>query len=67
MELAEWLPAIWANYLSIAGFVLLALLVWRIPRHLVFEDAPDQARWRDIRLWATVLIGFQIALYSFFV
>ncbi|MEM7078635.1 MAG: hypothetical protein AAF513_08410 [Pseudomonadota bacterium] len=66
--MAFWssMPEIWANYLSILGFVLLLLLVWRIPRHLIFSGAPDQARWRDIRIWATVLIAIQIVLYTLF-
>ena len=44
------LPVAWANYLSIAGFLLLGVLVWLIPRKLVMREAPDDARWRDICL-----------------
>jgi len=60
------LPVVWANYISIAGFVFLAVLVWAIPRELIYADATDQARWRDIRIWATILIIVQILLYIFF-
>ena len=49
MDLAH-LPLSWANYLSIMGFVCLLVLVWLVPRNIVYEDAPDQSRWRDIRL-----------------
>ncbi len=60
------LPVAWANYLSIAGFAFLGVLVWLIPKRLIYTDAPDHTRWRDIRLWATVLITMQLILYALF-
>ena len=60
------LPLEWANYLSIIVFLCLFVLVWLIPQQAVYEDAPDQARWRDIRLWATLLIAVQLLLYAVF-
>ena len=65
MDLAG-LPLAWANYLSIAGFLFLGVLVWLIPRRLIYTEATDQARWRDIRIWATALITLQLALYALF-
>ena len=60
------LPASWANFVSIVGFIFLAALVWSIPKGLIYKEAPDSAAWRDIRLWATSLIIFQIMLYLVF-
>lgn len=60
------LPVAWANYLSILGFLVLGTLVWLIPRKIIFTEAPDQSRWRDMRLWASVLIAMQLALYTLF-
>ena len=60
------LPVVWANYISIVGFLFLGILVWVIPKRLIYTDASDQAKWRDIRVWATVLIGFQVTLYLVF-
>ena len=65
MDLSH-LPLSLANYLSIMGFVCLLVLVWLVPRNIVYEDAPDQSRWRDIRFWATILIAFQVLLYGLF-
>ena len=65
MDLAN-LPLEWANYLSIFGFLCLFALVWSIPRRAVFKDAPDQSRWRDIRLWASLLIVLQLVIYAVF-
>lgn len=60
------LPVVWANYVSISGFILLAGLVWLIPKKLIYAEAPDQAKWRDIRLWASALIFLQVTLYILF-
>lgn len=60
------LPVEWANYLSIVGFLVLGVFVWLIPKERVYAGAPDMARWRDFRIWATVLISIQLGLYSLF-
>ena len=65
-EFFQSLDVVWANYLSMLGFVFLLVIVWLIPRRLIYAGAHDQARWRDIRIWATVLIGIQLTLYAVF-
>lgn len=60
------LPVYWANYISIGGFLFLGILIWSIPKHLIYTESTDHARWRDIRIWATVLICIQISLYLLF-
>ena len=60
------LPVAWANYLSILGFLFLAVVVWVIPRKIIYQEAPDNSRWRDIRIWASVLITMQLILYAVF-
>ena len=60
------LPVAWANYISMAGFLFLSVLVWLIPRRLILQGAPEAAFWRDIRWWATVLILVQLGLYLIF-
>ncbi len=60
------LPLAWANYISIAGFIFLGVLVWLIPKRLIYAEARDHSRWRDIRVWATVLIALQLSIYAVF-
>lgn len=60
------LPVEWANYISIVGFLFLGVLVWAIPKRLIYSGADDQAMWRDIRIWASVLIVIQLVLYVVF-
>lgn len=57
------LPVAWALPLSGSAFLVLLAIVWAIPRDLVLRGAPDGARWRDLRLWATVLVCVQLGVY----
>ena len=56
-------PVAWALPATFVAFALLVLVVWRVPRASVFEEAPDGARWRDLRFWATVLVVAQLGIY----
>ena len=59
------LPVVWGNYISIALFLILGLGVWTIPKSAVVPDEYADQGWRDLRWWATGLIGFQILLYGY--
>lgn len=64
--LQDWvtsLPLAWALPLTFAAFAVLTVLIWRVPRAAVVADAPDGAFWRDLRLWATLLIAVQLGIY----
>ena len=56
-------PVAWALPATFVAFVLLVAVVWWVPRASVFEEAPDGAAWRDLRLWATVLVVVQLGIY----
>jgi len=47
-------------------FGLLLLIIWSFPLKLILRDAPDQSRWRDIRIWGTLLIFIQLGIYAIF-
>jgi uncharacterized membrane protein len=48
---------------TFAAFAVLLVVVWSIPRDSVIAGAPDGARWRDLRLWATALVVVQLGIY----
>jgi len=50
----------------IAMFVGLALWAFSMPADYVYRGAPDRGRWRDVRIWAAVVIGLEIIPYLFF-
>ena len=65
----EWLdsaPVWWANVLTQVLFVLIALAVFIVPKRVFMADAPDQSRWRDVRLWAVALVLVQLGIYALF-
>lgn len=64
--LAHWLasmPLAWALPATFVAFAVLLVIVWSIPGASVRAGAPDGARWRDLRLWATALIAVQLTTY----
>ena len=60
------LPVVWANYIASALFLALGVGGWSIPKSAVVPAEYENQSWRDLRLWATGLIFFQIALYAYF-
>lgn len=65
----SWLagaPVWWANVITVVLFGLIAIGCFAVPRGVFMADAPDQARWRDVRWWALLLIGTQLGIYALF-
>ncbi|MFW5861465.1 MAG: hypothetical protein ACOCWZ_04375 [Spirochaetota bacterium] len=42
------------------------LMAWVLPRGFIYQGAPDNSNWRDLRIWATLLILIQLGLYAIF-
>ncbi len=65
----EWIHALplWTAKLgALCLFGGILAFTWTLPKEFVFHGAPDRARWRDLRIWATALILFQMAIYWVF-
>lgn len=62
LGLPQWTPRAGA----MAMFAATLLLAWSLPERFVWNGAPDRARWRDLRLWATGLTLIQFGLYLIF-
>jgi len=60
------IPLIWGKIFAAVFFVGMIVWAWFRPRKYIYEDSPDGNRWRDLRIWATVLLGIQIVLYIVF-
>ncbi len=59
MDLPDSLP----KWISILTFVVIAIWAWFRPRVYIFTDAPSQKWWCDLRIWATVFMVVQTAIY----
>ena len=64
--MVEWLkdlPLYWAKIIGTVFF--LSVMIWAVlrPKAYIFKGAPDSKLWRDLRLWAVVVLIVQIMLY----
>lgn len=48
---------------AIGLFVVALIWTWLIKRDFIFRGSPDQAWWRDLRIWATLVVIPYIAVY----
>ena len=64
-SVADW-PAWWANVITAIVFIGIAMAVFVIPRSTILREAPDNALWRDYRLWAVALVIVQLGIYAVF-
>ena len=65
----DWLnsvPLFWAKVIAVATYVSIVIWAWLRPKSFIFQGAPDNRGWRDLRIWATVIMVIQIALYIYF-
>ena len=60
------LPLYWGKILAVVGFLGMIIWTWLRPKIFIFHDAPDDSKWRDLRIWATVLLLIQIIIYLSF-
>ncbi len=62
----DWLariPLYWGVVMGTVGFAGMIFWVWKRPRAFIFTGAPDNRSWRDLRIWATILLVLQIIIY----
>lgn len=65
----EWLKDVsptWGAAMHALALAALIVWAWTRPRGEILEGAPDDAGWRDLRLWIVPLAAIQIGLYFFF-
>lgn len=61
-----WLGTVpmWVAMACTIGLFLAAVVwVWRLKRDFIFRGAPGQEWWRDLRIWATLVVVPYIAAY----
>jgi hypothetical protein len=67
--LDAWLIGLpdWAGRASAAGlFIAAGIWVLTLKRDYIYRGAADQARWRDLRIWALVALLPYVVLYLAF-
>ena len=66
MNFLSRIPLLYAKILVGGLYLLLLFWVLRRPKEYILREAPNRKSWRDLRIWAVVLILFQIVLYIIF-
>ncbi len=64
-----WIDALpmWVSKLCAVGlFVIVGLWVSTLKREYVYLGAPDQAKWRDLRIWTWLVLLPYIIIYLTF-
>ncbi len=66
MDFVHSLPLWTAKIGAVVLFLIVLVATWFIPKSFIFQGAPDKKPWRDLRIWATVLILIQFVIYAIF-
>lgn len=62
-QFLDSLPMWVAQACAIGLFAAAAIFTWCLPRRFVYLGAPDNARWRDLRIWATLILVPYMVIY----
>ena len=55
--------AVLAKTVFLAFFAVLVVAVFTLPRSYIYRGAPSRALWRDLRIWALLLVLLHAWVY----
>jgi len=67
--MGDWLaglPLVWGKIMAVIAFFGMTIWAWRRPKSFIYQGAPDSSKWRDLRVWASILMVVQIVIYLSF-
>jgi hypothetical protein len=65
----DWLSGLsplWGRFIILLMYSVILLAVWLIKADYIYLGCPDRKWWRNLKLWATLAIGTQLLVYSYF-
>jgi len=62
----DGLPGWSGTFCAVTLFVIAGLWAFTLKREYIYLGAPDQARWRDLRIWAGLVLLPYIVIYLLF-
>lgn len=66
IETINSLPLWYAKIAAMVIFIAMLAVAWLLPFDFIIQGAPDKKRWRDLRIWATILTALQLVIYVIF-
>jgi len=55
-----------ARFVVIFAFIIPLIFAFTMKRKYIFQGAPDQKNWRNLKLWVLLLVIVQISIYLYF-
>lgn len=62
MDLSR-IPLYWGIIVTVILYIGIGLWAILRPKKYIYEGAPSQAKWRDLRIWAVALVAIQIIIH----
>ena len=56
----------WAMIASVSTLLITIGWLWYRSRKYIFQGAVDNKNWRDLRIWASILLSIMIIVYLIF-
>lgn len=56
----------WARFLVIMAFILPMIFAMTLSKKYIYQGAPDQKSWRNLKIWVFVIVAVQVAIYIYF-
>ena len=56
----------WARFLVIMAFILPLIFAFTLKKKYIYQGAPDQKNWRNLKYWVFVIVAVQVAIYIYF-
>ena len=66
INLLSQIPLTWVRVIIMVLFLSLIIWIWLTPKEYIFKSSPDNKRWRDLRIWGTLIIITQAIIYLIF-
>jgi len=66
INLLSQIPLTWVSVIIMILFLSLIIWMWLTPREYILKSSPDNKRWRDLRIWGTLIIIVQVVIYLIF-
>lgn len=61
-----WITPGQARWIILGMYLAILAAIWRIPNSYLFQGAPNQKIWRNLKFWAALAIASQLFVYAYF-
>ena len=60
------IPHSWAKLLVIMAFIIPLVFAFTLKHKYIYQGAPDQALWRNLKIWVLLLVVTMVGVYLYF-